>query len=443
MSRRAAAQIKFAGVEITDSIAPYLKSMTYTDYEADEADDLQITLEDRDGIWMEEWLGKAVDAAASSSASTSAAAESSHSSVYVGTSGAEVTLMQQWLMQLGYNLPVYGADGIFGTETLGAVRKFQSDHGLSADGICGPKTWAALSAEIDGAAAGGEAAETATGLTIEAVIVRQNWNGDGKDEPMSCGSFELDGIDCSGPPAEITIKATALPYNSQIRQTEKSKGWESYNLSGIAGEMASKNGMALMFLSADDPFYERVEQYKMSDIAFLKRLCHDAGISLKASANMLVLFDQKDYEQNTAALTIKKGDGSYTSYNLSIGTADTQYQSCRVSYNDPATGKSISAVAKIPDYEESDSNQQLEITAKVGSIGEALSLAEKRLRLHNKFCRTAEFSMPGNPALVAGVTVSLEGWGSWDGQYIISQSSHVISGGYTTTITMRRALDGY
>ena len=56
MSRRAAAQIKFAGVEITDSIAPYLKSMTYTDYEADEADDLQITLEDRDGIWMEEWL---------------------------------------------------------------------------------------------------------------------------------------------------------------------------------------------------------------------------------------------------------------------------------------------------------------------------------------------------------------------------------------------------
>lgn len=51
---------------------------------------------------------------------------------------------------------------------------------------------------------------------------------------------------------------------------------------------------------------------------------------------------------------------------------------------------------------------------------------------------------PGNPALVAGVTVALEGWGGWSGKYIISQAQHTVSGtgGYTTQVRLRRCL-GY
>ncbi len=47
-------------------------------------------------------------------------------------------------MALGYQLPTYGADGDYGAETIAAVKEFQKDHGLTADGVCGPKTWAAL-----------------------------------------------------------------------------------------------------------------------------------------------------------------------------------------------------------------------------------------------------------------------------------------------------------
>jgi len=54
-----------------------------------------------------------------------------------------VVLVQQALMNTGIEL-VGGADGIFGRYTEAAVRRFQADHGLTADGIVGPATAAAL-----------------------------------------------------------------------------------------------------------------------------------------------------------------------------------------------------------------------------------------------------------------------------------------------------------
>lgn len=61
-----------------------------------------------------------------------------------GSSGSYVTLAQTKLIQLGYDLSPYGADGKFGNKTYEAVKAFQRDRGLTADGVIGPKTWAAL-----------------------------------------------------------------------------------------------------------------------------------------------------------------------------------------------------------------------------------------------------------------------------------------------------------
>lgn len=60
-----------------------------------------------------------------------------------GARGASVGILQHALQRAGYHLQ---ADEQFGPSTEGAVRDFQSHHGLAADGVCGPATWAALSA---------------------------------------------------------------------------------------------------------------------------------------------------------------------------------------------------------------------------------------------------------------------------------------------------------
>lgn len=59
-----------------------------------------------------------------------------------GSSGSAVKALQILLNGLGYGCGT--ADGIFGSKTLAAVKKFQSAKSLTADGIVGANTWAAL-----------------------------------------------------------------------------------------------------------------------------------------------------------------------------------------------------------------------------------------------------------------------------------------------------------
>ena len=66
-----------------------------------------------------------------------------------GDKGDAVKEMQQLLINAGCELPKYGVDGDFGSETRAAVKAFQTAHGLEASGICDAQTWAKLKPEID------------------------------------------------------------------------------------------------------------------------------------------------------------------------------------------------------------------------------------------------------------------------------------------------------
>lgn len=61
-----------------------------------------------------------------------------------GSTGSEVKSLQKKLLQIGYYLGSYGADGDYGDATVTAVRKFQKDNSLAVDGEAGPNTLAAI-----------------------------------------------------------------------------------------------------------------------------------------------------------------------------------------------------------------------------------------------------------------------------------------------------------
>ena len=60
----------------------------------------------------------------------------------IGSSGSDVLELQQTLNDLGYECGT--PDGKFGSRTALAVKMFQTNHGLTADGVVGALTWAAL-----------------------------------------------------------------------------------------------------------------------------------------------------------------------------------------------------------------------------------------------------------------------------------------------------------
>lgn len=165
----------------------------------------------------------------------------------------------------------------------------------------------------------------------------------------------------------------------------------------------------------------------------------------QATKGKLVIYDQSDYEQRPVVIEADYRDTSFTKWKLDTKTADTKYARCRVSYVEPATGACIEYTAYTEDYDEdAKTNQQLELYAKVGSVAEAKAMAEKHLRLHNKFSKTVQFTHTGHVWYVAGVGIRVKGYGFWDGRYICTQAKHTINeNGFTTTVTGRRILEGY
>lgn len=495
LARRAALSVAFDGVDISNDMSRFLLSLTYTDNEEDETDDLQITLQDRGGIWRKKWLNLAINAAAGFKTTVKTRA-------YVVTAAAGVAVRSgpgseyKKLGALAYNATVQvssvsggwakcvwsgqtayvTADGIrvvsasssaplaVGDEVVATGNPQYTSYGEGTPGAkvtnyagtvtrinrsapypihVGYLGWFAESqvkkAGIDAAAE--TVGSVGKGMRISAAITSRNAKSDGKDRVLDCGSFELDGVQCSGPPAVITIKATSLPYSSTLRQTEKSRSWESYSLSKIVKELAGNNGMSAMYTAAADPSYKRIEQYRMSDIAFLQKLCRDAGIALKVTNNIIVVFDGDAKGTGADVLTIREGkNGGYSNYKLSTKQSKT-YTSCRVACT-TASGTVISAVAYVEDYKEkSESNQQLEIRQMVGSIAEAKKLAEAYLKLYNKYEKVCTFTLPGDASLLAGKTVSLSGFGAFDGKYVIAKAQHSVSTrGYTTTVTLRNVI---
>lgn len=54
--RQVRALVLYDNRDISADLAPYLKSISYTDHLSGEADDLTLTLEDRAGLWQGAWM---------------------------------------------------------------------------------------------------------------------------------------------------------------------------------------------------------------------------------------------------------------------------------------------------------------------------------------------------------------------------------------------------
>ncbi len=433
LARRTEVRLYFKDVDISKDLSKYLLSLSFTDKEEDETDDISISLDDREGNWIKDWLN--TNRTATKEVTTTGEIKEGNivqfkgGGVYISSMAVESTVIRGasrcMCTIVNNNEPPYHLISQDRENVYGWV---------NASDVEGETITTTQTSKVSEKRA-------FKGTEIHAMVIQKNVCSDGKDKVLDCGVFEIDSVNYTGPPQKLTINATSISYKTQLRQTKHNKVWENITLKNIAGRMAEKSGMELLYLSNFNPVFERKEQINMTDIVFLQKMCKMAGISLKVTSNTIVLFDALDYEEKAEVKNIEAGEGNIISYNFTTKTADTSYSSCHVIYTNPNTKETIEATYT-PANANSD-DQKLEVKQKVSSVAEAYELARKSLRARNKKETTAEFTLMGDVDYVAGITVCVHGYGEFDGKYIVEQATHTITGGYKVQIKLRSCLEGY
>lgn len=119
------------------------------------------------------------------------------------------------------------------------------------------------------------------------------------------------------------------------------------------------------------------------------------------------------------------------------------YRACHVKYTDKDKKSVIEGTFEDPDRKDKTYLAVLEVNTQVKDNAEALRLAKKKLREANKEADTMSLSLPGHPLLMAAITVKMEGFGVFDGNYLITKATHTVGAHYSTNVELRRCLHGY
>lgn len=279
------------------------------------------------------------------------------------------------------------------------------------------------------------------GAMLDIVLITSHWVNGEDLQSLPMGKFEIDEIECSGPPEEVKIKGVSIPNNAEIRSVEHSQAWEKTKLSAIAQDIANRAGLQLFYDTSEDPILDRAEETAQTDLSFLYKLCQDAGLCLKVSDEKIVIFDEQKYEDKDPVMTIFKGHDSLESYSIKA-TIHEVYKSCHVKYKNSKSGELVEFTYTVPERENLP-GMTLEVNEEVADIAAAEKLAKKKLREKNREEVQATVTMAGNFYMLAGNTVMLDGFGKFNGKYVITKASHNLGNGYTVQCDLRRCLYGY
>ncbi len=194
-----------------------------------------------------------------------------------------------------------------------------------------------------------------------------------------------------------------------------------------------------MYDAPEIPF-NRVDQREASDLAFLNNLAGKYGINLKVHDGRMILYGAKEWDAKKPRFVIPKKGSIYSpaTWSFKKGSQGTA-EKAEVAYHDPAKRETVKTEVKASGPP--PSGQTLNLNSRVENSAQAIALGGGALREANEGEQTATLDFMGFPGLVAGITLKLEGWGKYDGNYFVESAEHKLARAYTTSAELRKTLD--
>ena len=255
------------------------------------------------------------------------------------------------------------------------------------------------------------------GDIMSVAIQTRDWRWPEDEQVLDLGSFLMDEPEYTLSPSSITLRGTSIPRNRDFTDTERDQVWKSINLSTVAGEIANRAGMELLFDSAINPLVQRQDQSGTPDMEFLCGLCQRFGVAFKVTNNSIVIYDFATYEAKPPALTIYRDSAE-----IQVGgrlRRNQAFTAARLKNSDKNNKKMTYTFA---DPNKTELPQKLlELDESCSGQAEMQLVAKGRLREINAQEYAVALNVVGNTALVAGVTIDLADFGNFDGTYFVDK----------------------
>ena len=141
---------------------------------------------------------------------------------------------------------------------------------------------------------------------------------------------------------KLTLKCLALPLNQNIRDQKNSVAWERVTLKELVMQIANKHEMNAE-LYAENVFFERLDQNKETDLAFINRVVKEIGLNMKVSDDKIIIFDDEEMEKNDTIEVFNIKDYRIRSFSLKKKNKEI-YDKVEVSYYDPDKKKVVKEI---------------------------------------------------------------------------------------------------
>jgi phage protein D len=196
----------------------------------------------------------------------------------------------------------------------------------------------------------------------------------------------------------------------------------------------------------------RITQKHETDLNFLRRLARAHNYDFSIRGTQIVFYARPPLEQAAPVTTIMRGQqsppplsspmsnngGGVIPKSFEFKTRTQKiYKSASVAYQNPATKQLIAASAEDSSAPTGD---DLHIVTRCETAQQAQLKADSAIHDANMLQITGRIETEGTSLLMAGLNVTVSGFGNFDGNYHIESSRHRLErgSGYTTEVEVRK-----